>query len=80
VSHKDGRVIRVSHPRPHGGRRPGAGRPPSADPATARLEVRLTPGEIEELRARADEAGQPVSEYVRDRLFLAPSDKSQKST
>lgn len=64
-------VIRVSHPRPRGGRRPGAGRPRSDDAATARLEVRLTPGELEELRARADEAGQAVSEYVRDALFLA---------
>lgn len=55
----------------HGGRRPGAGRRPSADPRTARLPlVRLTPGELAELHERADEAGQPLAEFVRDALFL----------
>lgn len=59
-------------PRPRGGRRPSAGRPPSADPRSAQLPlVRVTPGELAELHARADDAGQPLAEYVRDALFLA---------
>jgi hypothetical protein len=58
------RVSRAILPK-HGGRRPGAGRPPAGNrPVT----LRLPPGIIEAVRRDAKRAGQTMSEFVAARL------------
>lgn len=46
-----------------------AGRPKSENPKGIKRQVRLTAAQDEYLQARADEAGQDFSEYVREQLL-----------
>lgn len=50
----------------------GRGRPPRTEAKAAeRLEVRVTADELQELSTAADEAGLPVSSWVRDLALRA---------
>lgn len=55
-----------------GGAREGAGRPPKTGEArTERLPVKVSPTELDELRARADREGRTLADLVRSALRLA---------
>jgi uncharacterized protein (DUF1778 family) len=53
------------------GMSPRTGRPPSEDPRSVVLSLRLTTAESEALREAADRAGQPVTVFVRERALAA---------
>lgn len=57
----------VARPSPSGPRPPGR---PSAERATRVVSLRMTPEQGEELRRRADAAGETISGYVIERLGL----------
>jgi uncharacterized protein (DUF1778 family) len=53
----------------HGGPRPGAGRPKSANPRTATIYAKVTRDEKATIEDRAAVAGVSLSEYVRARVL-----------
>jgi len=55
----------------HGGSRKGAGRPPKgAEARSAPLPVKVSPAELDALRARSEKLGVTLAELVRTALGL----------
>lgn len=59
---------------------PRTGRPPSPDPRSETLGLRLTVSELELLRAAAELDGQQVTVYARERALAAAKRKLARPT
>ncbi|HJQ00098.1 MAG TPA: hypothetical protein VJ851_00730 [Jatrophihabitans sp.] len=50
---------------------PRTGRPPSGNPRTHAVPIRLTDDELTELKTAADRAGMKTGEYIRQKALAA---------